>query len=108
MSTRQKKRSRFSGLIVPAICSLLIAYFIYHALNGRYGVDALAHMREEATRLEYALTDVTLQRTKLAERVQLLRDGTIERDILDEQARLMLGLALPTEVVILLDTDELQ
>ena len=105
VSTRQKKRSRLSGLLIPAICSLLVAYFIYHGMHGRYGVSALQEMDAEATRLQYALTDVSLQRKRLAERVQLLREGTIERDILDEQARHMLGVTAQNEVVILLDQD---
>jgi cell division protein FtsB len=41
------------------------------------------------------------KRTALDARVMLLRDGTIEKDMLDEQARQMLGMVGPDEIVVL-------
>ncbi|MCB1465228.1 MAG: septum formation initiator family protein [Nitratireductor sp.] len=101
MSTRQRKNSSLSRLAVPAICSLLIAYFLFHAWSGRYGIVAMQEMEEERTRLEFELVRVKEKRAALEARVTLLRDGTIEKDMLDEQARHMLGLVGPDEIVIL-------
>ena len=101
MSTRQRKNSPLSLLAIPAICTLLIAYFVFHAWSGRYGIVSMRNLEEERTRLEFELVRVQEKRAALEARALLLRDGTIEKDMLDEQARQMLGLAGPDEIVIL-------
>ena len=101
LSTRQRKNNPFARLAVPAICSLLIAYFLFHAWSGRYGIEAMRQLEEERTRLEFELVRIKEQRAALEARVMLLRDGTIEKDMLDEQARQMLGLVGSDEIVIL-------
>lgn len=90
---------------MPAICSALLAYFVFHAWSGRYGIEAMRTMREERTRLEFQLASLTQERAAIEARVRLLRDGTIERDMLDEQARHMLNLLGPNEVMIPRRTD---
>lgn len=101
MSTRQKRRSRLSGLVIPGICCALLAYFAHHAQTGRYSIHTHGQMEEERARLEYHLADLRLERKELEKRVRLLSDGSMERDALDEQARRYLGHAAPNEVVIL-------
>lgn len=101
MPTRQRKNSPLARVTVPAICSLLIAYFLFHAWSGRYGIEAMRELEEERTRLEFELVRVKEKRAALDARVMLLRDGTIEKDMLDEQARHMLGYVGPDELVIL-------
>lgn len=101
LSTRQRRNNPLSRLIVPSICLLLIAYFMFHAWSGRYGIDAMREMADERTRLEFELVRLQEKRAALEARVLLLRDGTIEKDMLDEQARNMLNLAGPDEIVIL-------
>lgn len=101
MSTRQRKNNPLSRLAVPAICSVLLAYFVFHAWSGKYGIEAMREIREERTQLEYGLARLKLEHAAIEARVRLLRDGTIEKDMLDEQARHMLNLTAPNEVVIL-------
>ena len=101
MSTRQRRHNPFARLIVPAICALLIAYFLFHAWSGRYGIEAMRQLEDDRTQLEFELVRLKEKRAALEARVNLLRDGTIEKDMLDEQARYMLNLAAPDEIVIL-------
>ena len=89
------------GLIVPAVCLAMLGYFLYHGITGRFGVQALSEMRETITRLEYELAAIIADRKALEERVMLLREGSLERDMLDEQARAMLNLFRADEVAIL-------
>ena len=105
MSTRQKQNSRVAPLILPAICAALVAYFVYHAWNGRFGVAALEALDTEAVRLEFELAGLKAERTTLAHRVNLLGDGALERDMLDEQSRELLGLVSPGEVLVLSRAD---
>lgn len=101
MSTRQRKHNPLTRLAVPAICSLLLAYFMFHAWSGHYGIEAMREMRDERTQLEFELARLKQERATLEARVTLLRDGTIEKDMLDEQARYMLNLLGENEIMIL-------
>ena len=101
MSTRQKRKSRLSGLLFPAFCALLTTYFVYHAQHGRYGLPEMKRMEEEAFRLQIELTDLKLKRRKLEKRVALLSDGTLEADALDEQLRILSAYASKNDIVIL-------
>jgi cell division protein FtsB len=101
MSTRQRKNSRLTALPVPVALCLMLTYFLSNAWSGRFGVDALAEMEAERTRLEFELVRLQQERKQLARRVELMRDGGIERDMLDEQARAVLGLIGPGEIAIL-------
>ncbi|MEC9342902.1 MAG: septum formation initiator family protein [Pseudomonadota bacterium] len=102
MPTRQRRNNLLlKSMAIPAICSLLIAYFLFHAWSGRYGIEAMRELGEERTRLEFELVRLKEKRKALEARAMLLRDGTIEKDMLDEQARHMLNLAGPDELIIL-------
>lgn len=101
MSTRQTRNSRLGGLAIPCLSLVLSAYFAYHAWSGRYGIESMRKLDAEAIRLEFQLAAVRASREALEKRVMLLRDGSIERDMLDEQARNALNLVHKDEIVIL-------
>lgn len=101
MSTRQKKISHAPRLVFPLICILISAYFIHHAVNGRYGLTSYEKAQAEALRLEFRLAEVTKERETLEKRVSLLKNGSIERDMLDEQARYHLNLLKKDEIAIM-------
>jgi cell division protein FtsB len=78
-----------------------MAYFGYHAWSGRYGIESMRRLEDEAVRLEFELAAIKLRRQALEAKVMLLRDGSIERDMLDEQARNTLNVLKPDELAIL-------
>ncbi|EKF40302.1 hypothetical protein NA8A_21281 [Nitratireductor indicus C115] len=106
MWTRHHKRRNTGRLIVPAITGLFLAYFGFHAYHGEYGIYSKyqldARIAEEQSRLD----KLVAARAKLEGRIALLQDGTLEKDMLDEQARRSLNLARENEVVILLDKND--
>ena len=101
MSTRQKRNNPFARVAIPLVCAVLLAYFAFHSWNGRYGIKSMRETSEEIVRLEFELARVSTERKALDARVRLLRDGTIERDMLDEQARSVLNLVNRDELVVL-------
>ena len=101
MWTRQHKKRNTGALIVPAIATVVLSYFGFHAFNGEYGIYSKYRLETRVARLEVDLARIAGERMRLESRVQLLHDGTMEKDMLDEQARRALNLALPDEVVIL-------
>ncbi|MBI1619562.1 FtsB family cell division protein [Aquamicrobium zhengzhouense] len=101
MWTRQRKKRSTGAFIVPAIAAVVLSYFGFHAFHGTYGLNAKIQLEERVATLEQNLALITKERVHLENRVQLLHDGFMEKDMLDELARRSLNLALPDEVVIL-------
>ena len=100
MSTRQKRPNKLNGLVVPTFCLLATAYFLHHAFQGNLGIFARAEMNAKTHELRLELARVTAQREKLETRVALLRAGTIEKDMLDEQARFHLNVLRQDEIML--------
>lgn len=101
MSTRQKRNSNLHRLILPTICAVLSSYFIYHSMIGKYGLESYKQTSERAIKLEYRLAALREESAELKSRVKLLLDGSIEYDMLDEQARYHLNLIQDDEIVIM-------
>ncbi len=100
MWTRQRKNRRYGALIVPALAVAFVSYFGYHALHGEYGIYAREALLVRTAQLSNELERVREQRRHLEHRVELLRDGSVERDMLDEQARRALNVARPDELIV--------
>lgn len=103
MHTKQKRRSRLSQLVVPAITLPCLAYFVFHAQSGRYGTEASIALKQELVRKQAEYAALVDTREALETRVRLLSDGTLERDMIDERARRSLNLSNADEVTILLN-----
>ncbi len=106
MWTSQRRRTNRGALIVPAMAVAFLTYFGFHAWNGEYGIYNKYRLEDQITALNSELEGLVSTRTALERRVQLLHDGTLEKDILDEQARKLLNLANGDEVIIMLDTEK--
>ena len=106
MWTRHHKRRNTGRLIVPAIAGLFLAYFGFHAYHGEYGIYSKYQLDARIAQEQSRLDKLVAARTKLEGRIALLQDGTLEKDMLDEQARRSLNLARENEVVILLDKND--
>lgn len=104
MWTRQHKQRNTGRLIIPALCAVFVSYFGYHAYHGEFGITSRYRLQAETADLQTQLDAVRERRIKLERRVQLMHDGTIEKDMLDEQARSALNLSRADEITIMLPT----
>ena len=86
--------------ITPCLGFFALLYFGYHTVQGDRGVIAYLRLSANLERTEMALQESIESRQALARRVDLLRPDNLDRDMLDEQARQILGLAHPHDVVI--------
>lgn len=102
MWTRHHKQRNTGRLIVPVVASAFLAYFGYHAFHGAYGINSKQRLEERVAILQAELDELVVEREALETRLVLINDGTIERDMLDEQARRALDLVRDDEVVIYL------
>ena len=103
MWTRQHKQTNTGRLIVPALCAAFLTYFGFHAYHGEFGIYSKYRLEARAAELQAQLDVVKADRVELERRVQLLHDGTLEKDMLDEQARKALNLSHADEITIMLD-----
>ncbi|HET9536792.1 MAG: septum formation initiator family protein [Mesorhizobium sp.] len=103
MWTRQHKQTNTGRLIVPALCAAFLTYFGFHAYHGEFGIYSKYRLEARAAELQAQLDVVKAERVELERRVQLLHDGTLEKDMLDEQARKALNLSHADEITIMLD-----
>jgi len=101
MWTRQHKKRNTGRLIIPAISAAFLAYFGFHAYNGEFGIYSRYQLEARTVELQAQYDAVKARRVDLERRVQLLHDGTLEKDMLDEQARKALNLSHADEITIM-------
>jgi cell division protein FtsB len=101
--TRHHKNRNTGRLIIPAVSALFLTYFGFHAYHGEFGIFSKYQLEARAAELNIELAKAKSQRVELERRVQLLHDGTLEKDMLDEQARRALNLSRADEMTIMLD-----
>ena len=107
MWTRQHKQRNTGRLIIPSLCVVFVAYFGFHAYHGEFGINSRYQMEARAADLQGQLNAIKARRVELERRVQLLHEGSIEKDMLDEQARRALNLSQADEITIMLpDTNK--
>lgn len=79
---------------------VMLGYFGFHAFNGQYGIRAHITMKSKIDVLQAKLDGLQKQRSVLESRVTLLSQGTMERDMVDEQIRRQLNMARENEIVL--------
>ncbi|PZO79404.1 MAG: cell division protein [Mesorhizobium amorphae] len=101
MWTKQHKQRGTGRLIVPALTACVLSYFGYHAYNGDYGIYATYRYQEREAELTKELAEIREQRIAVERRVQMVHDGTLDRDLVDEQARRALNLSQANEITVM-------
>lgn len=106
MWTKQKRKSIRGRFVLPILTAAFLSYFGFHAYHGEFGLYSRIQLEEQKKLLAEQLERVTADRAALERRVMLLRDGSIEKDMLDEQARRALNLSHPDEVTIITSNED--
>ena len=81
-----------------------LAYFGFHAYHGEFGIYSKYRLQAQTSELQGTLDAIKARRIDLERRVQLMHEGTLEKDMLDEQARKALNLSQADEITIMLPT----
>ncbi len=82
------------------LCLGLTAYFAYHAITGRHGLEARSRLIERSALLEFEIKSLEAVRAKLGRDVALLSPDKPDPDIVEEVAREVLGFVHPDDTVI--------
>ncbi|MCH2548078.1 MAG: septum formation initiator family protein [Alphaproteobacteria bacterium] len=91
---------RFLG---PLFFSAAVCYLAFHALNGERGLYAYLKQSRNLEVSQQKLAKFSHERKSLENRVHLLSDDSLDLDLLDEQARRILGTSNKQEIVVILD-----
>jgi cell division protein FtsB len=86
---------------VSIIFLLIISYFAYHTIYGNRGYLAKKTIETKIEKAEEELEKVRSDRIEIEHQVKLLRPETLDKDMLEEQARKVLGVAKSEEEVII-------
>ncbi len=84
----------------PAIFLGITAYFVSNAIHGRSGLQAQQVQRAQLAQANLAFAAVDAQRAQWETRIADLSDQSVGPDMLDEQARKVLNLANPGDLVV--------
>jgi cell division protein FtsB len=103
MIRRTRIRAALAQLSLWALIAALTAYFIYHGVHGERGLRAHRSIEAEITALNAELAGLEKKREQLEQRVSRFEPSSVDRDVLDEQARKSLGLLHPNDRVLTLD-----
>lgn len=100
MWTKHHKERRLGRFVLPLITAAFLSYFGYHSVNGDLGLVATEVFERQRLERLSELQKLTEKRQSLERQVQLLSDGSLEKDILDEIARYQLNVSREDEIVI--------
>tara|TARA_B100000315_G_scaffold259689_2_gene316699 strand:+ start:1745 stop:2104 length:360 start_codon:yes stop_codon:yes gene_type:complete len=100
MKVLSEIRLRSGHIIGPVLGACLIVYIAYHAVQGDRGLIAYWQLTKQVAQAERVQLRLDRRRELIQNRVNLLNPRSLDRDMLEERARFMLGYSLPDEVVI--------
>lgn len=101
MVVRRGLRSLLISLALYLVSGGAVAYFMFHAQHGSRGLEARGTLQESLREAEVELAALVAERKGWEQRLALVRDDAVDRDLLDERARRMLGRVHPNDVVIM-------
>lgn len=102
MVVRTRLRRFTYPLILYCVSGGIGGYFIWHAKNGDRGLKVSEEYERSIAMLKTELVATKAQRAQWERRIALMRGDAIDRDLLDEEARVTLDRVHKNDVVIFL------
>lgn len=100
MTTQMVARQKVGGLIFFALSFSLAAYFTFAAVQGDYGVFRRVEIDAEAKSLTRERDRLMAELAAVQNLTHRLSDSYLDLDLLDQQARDVLGYARIDEIII--------
>lgn len=96
----RRNRPAMGALLTFLSLLMLGLYFTFAAVQGDFGVFKRAEVQAESRALTAKLEEVNAQVARMENLTRRLSDTYLDLDLLDEQARDVLGLIRADEIVI--------
>lgn len=94
------RRPGIGSFFYFAVAFALCAYFTFAAVQGDFGLFRRVEIKAEAAMLEHDLALLQTKITTIENLTHRLSDDYLDLDLLDQQARSVLGLLRADEIVI--------
>lgn len=85
--------------ILNTLVFLVLLYFVFHSIYGSRGLIAYFKLHSELDHAKETLEMLRHDRLEIENRTKLLRPGSMDRDMLDEKVRSILGFSKESEKV---------
>ena len=102
MVTRRKLRTFLNTLGLYVGCALVIGYFGVNAYTGNHGLRAQQDLDQQFATLTDELGHLKQERAEWQHRVKLLKSDSIDPDMLEERARVVLNYLDPRDLAMML------
>jgi cell division protein FtsB len=87
--------------LISLIGMCLCLYFAYHAIQGNRSLMRMVTLKSQIVTMSSERDNLTAERTLLEQKVSMMRPGSLNKDLLEERARVVLGYKNENDVVIL-------
>ncbi len=94
-------RARARYVVGPVLGVCVVGYFAYHVVHGDRGLIQWWNIKQRVQAARAVLAETRDQREILEHRVRLMEPGSLDPDLLEERARLMLNYGHPDDIVVL-------
>lgn len=95
-------RRRGRHILPPVLLAATLGYFGYHIIQGERGVLAWLQLEKDLRLAQANAAVLGQEKTQLEHRVSLLRPNSLDPDLLEERARVVLNYARDGEMLVLL------
>lgn len=96
----QRRNPRFGPVMYFALAGTFGTYLTFAAVQGEHGLFNRIQIEADSEILRAERDRLARQLAEIENRTQRLSDGYLDLDLLDEQARAVLGLVRPDEIVL--------
>ena len=106
MVIRTRIRAILFNLTLYCVTGAAVTFFTWHSINGDRGLKARGEYERRITALNGELDGLKTDKANWSKRITLMRTDSVDRDLLEEEARHLLARIGPGELVIFLDGAE--
>jgi cell division protein FtsB len=106
MVVHTRLRAIVLPLVLYTVSGTIGAYFVWHALNGERGLKASHEYAKQIANLDKERAGLRADRAHWEHRIGLIRGDEIDRDLLDQEARRLLGRVHPNDLIVMLPSQK--
>ena len=94
-------QNRLRNSVALLAYSAFLCYFVFHSFSGERGLVRYLYLKSEISAAKTVSNSFNMQKTELESKVRLLSNSSLDLDLLEERARIVLNLAGADEFIIL-------
>ena len=94
------KNFKILEITLLTVCLILCLYFIIASFNGEFGISARYHLLAKEKILANELNTMNKETKIIKNRIKRLSNTSLDLELLDQQARIILGMIGEDELIV--------